>query len=79
MKEIQLKYFGMVAERMGVDSESIQTQAENVEALVKELENRQWLLAQLPYQVAVNQELKPTTMLLNDGDEVALLPPFAGG
>ncbi|MFC1482027.1 MoaD/ThiS family protein [Candidatus Neomarinimicrobiota bacterium] len=36
-------------------------------------------LQKIPYRIAVNQTYQPTTVLLNDGDEVALLPPMQGG
>jgi molybdopterin synthase sulfur carrier subunit len=31
------------------------------------------------YHIAVNNELSTGNPVLNDGDEVAFLPPFAGG
>lgn len=31
------------------------------------------------FQVAVNQTIVPQTHVLEDGNEVSLLPPFAGG
>jgi sulfur-carrier protein len=31
------------------------------------------------FRVSVNNEIINSDMVLNDGDEVALMPPFAGG
>jgi molybdopterin converting factor small subunit len=36
-------------------------------------------LQAIPYRLAVNQTYQPTPVVLNDGDEVALLPPMQGG
>ena len=36
-------------------------------------------LQSIPYRIAVNQTYQPTAVILNDGDEVALLPPMQGG
>ncbi len=79
MIEVEIKYFGMVAERMGLDEERISTTAENVASLKQELQSRQWLLAELPIRFAVNHEMCQDSHKLKHGDEVALLPPFAGG
>lgn len=31
------------------------------------------------YRIAVNKEMVSDVPILNDGDEIAFLPPFAGG
>jgi sulfur-carrier protein len=36
-------------------------------------------ITKLNYQFAVNQHLVEDSFQLNNGDEIALLPPFAGG
>lgn len=36
-------------------------------------------LLNIPYRIAVNQIYHPDPVSLNDGDEVALLPPMQGG
>lgn len=79
MKELKMKYFGMLAERLGKDEELLQTSAANLLELKQELEAQQWLLGQLPYRMAVNQKMSQESTELTTGDEIALLPPFAGG
>jgi molybdopterin converting factor small subunit len=37
------------------------------------------LLQKKKVLVSVNQEIAPDDLIIKDGDEVALLPPFAGG
>jgi len=36
-------------------------------------------LKEINYKIAVNQTLADDSLLLNENDEIALLPPFAGG
>ncbi|MDJ1505570.1 MoaD/ThiS family protein [Xanthocytophaga agilis] len=36
-------------------------------------------IAQQKFRYAVNQEMVDSTHSLQDGDEIALLPPFSGG
>ncbi|MFH2095065.1 MAG: MoaD/ThiS family protein [Bacteroidota bacterium] len=36
-------------------------------------------MEQIPYQMAVNKIIEKNEVIFSDGDEVALLPPFAGG
>ena len=37
------------------------------------------LLTRIPVRIAVNREYVPATTSLRDGDEVAVIPPVAGG
>ena len=36
-------------------------------------------LSKMNFKIAINRELTESNLNLNDGDQVALLPPFAGG
>lgn len=80
MKTITVKYFGAIAEQVGTTEETIELPKKGMPAsdlkafLIKKynLRNRETL------QVAVNSELN-SAAAVNEGDEVALLPPFAGG
>jgi sulfur-carrier protein len=48
-------------------------------------EVKEYLIAKFPifknqkYAVAINRKIVKDNQLLNDGDEIAFLPPFAGG
>ncbi|MFY0644975.1 MAG: MoaD/ThiS family protein [Bacteroidia bacterium] len=79
MKKLNLKYFGMIAEQMGLDQEVQQLVVAHTEELRQELESRNFMLKSIPFRFAVNQVLVTENYPLNEGDEVALLPPFAGG
>jgi len=76
---LKLKYFGMIAEAVGKEEESYNFSATSVDDLKIALKNNYSKLSNMNYKVAVNQSIAESNMLLKENDEVALLPPFAGG
>ena len=76
---LKLKYFGMVAEAVGMEEESIDFSGETILDLDETLKGNYSKLASLNYTFAINQSIAEVDKLLNDNDEIALLPPFAGG
>lgn len=77
---ITIKYFGAIAEATGITEEKIALEdVEGSKELLKaSLLGKYQAIGDLSFQIAVNQSLDSTDEL-KDGDEVALLPPFAGG
>lgn len=76
---ITIKYFGAIAEQTGVKEEVLdQISIGDVSSLLKYCIDKYGLKPDDTVQVAINQELSGDGKI-NDGDEVALLPPFAGG
>jgi MoaE-MoaD fusion protein len=80
--KIQVRYFAVVRERLGRSEETIEvpegaTVATAMDALAARHEAVRMLRPYL--QVAVNQESSPGERPLDDGDELALIPPVAGG
>ncbi len=77
--KINIKYFGILAETAGKNEEILEV-AQGMS--VTELKARQIKTYKIPeaesVQLAVNQNLN-TEVELKEGDEVAFLPPFAGG
>tara|TARA_R100000935_G_scaffold57862_1_gene92942 strand:- start:377 stop:613 length:237 start_codon:yes stop_codon:yes gene_type:complete len=77
--KVTLKYFGVIAESAGKSEEVLELEQG---LSVKELKDQQIKKYQIQdaasVQVAVNQDLN-NEVELKDGDEVAFLPPFAGG
>lgn len=77
--EINIKFFGKLAELTGENELTLEIADKSG---IKELEQHfakqyeSWGLQ--TYLVAVNQDITEDQMLKN-GDEVAFLPPFAGG
>ncbi|MEJ6736062.1 MAG: MoaD/ThiS family protein [Flavobacteriales bacterium] len=75
---LKLKYFGMIAEAINKSEEDIKFVG-NLDLLTLELEGEYPKLKDLNYKFAVNQTLVATNIALKENDEIALLPPFAGG
>jgi len=75
---LKIKYFGMIAETINKSEEDIKFLG-NLDLLTLELEGEYPKLKDLNYKFAVNQTLVATNITLKENDEIALLPPFAGG
>ena len=72
---IKIFFFGIVAEQVGCKSKPMQA-GESLKAMIEELR----LADMQPLLVAVNQEqTHDMDYIVQDGDEVALMPPFSGG
>lgn len=73
-------YFGLLAERRGLQEESITSAAATPAELYAELDSRHSLGLQTEhFRAAVNDAFAPWTQLLNDQDHIAFLPPMSGG
>ena len=81
---IDILYFAWVRERIGTAKESVETEAETVADLVKELSGRdpRYALAfsdLSSLRVAVDHELQDFNASLKNVQEVAFFPPMTGG
>ncbi|MCB9185870.1 MAG: MoaD/ThiS family protein [Flavobacteriales bacterium] len=77
--KLNVKYFGLIAEWMGRSEEQIDLWENSIAALRQQLETNCRRLSNITYQVAVNQKIASEELELSENDEVAILPPFAGG
>lgn len=77
---ITIKYFGVIAEETGTSEEVLEldSQEYDVESLKGRCFSKYSLSDTQSIQVAVNQNMGASG-ILEDGDEVAFLPPFSGG
>ncbi|WP_268033149.1 MoaD/ThiS family protein [Algoriphagus sp. PAP.12] len=77
---IQVKYFGMIAEATSKEEEKIDVGEKPFSEILSEISSK-YQLGDLSYQVAVNKKLVSdfSKLQLEEGDEVAFLPPFSGG
>ncbi len=76
---ITIKYFGAIEEATGLAEEIFSLdQFNSLEELKKSILSKYQGMNDLSFQLALNQSIA-TSGILKDGDEVAFLPPFAGG
>ena len=76
--QINIKYFGKIAEITQINEEQIEFSGDNISELLKCLHSKYNNLENSGFKVAQNQELVSETTKLS-GQDIALLPPFAGG
>lgn len=69
----------MIAEATEKQQEELKLPANSVDMLNIELQNKYPKMTIMNYQFAVNKNMVDKEFKLTDGDEVAVLPPFAGG
>lgn len=74
---MEVLLFGLIAEKAGTDRLSIT--APDTRALKQALEGRIEGLASLSYALAVDRKITQGNVELKGSEEIALLPPFAGG
>lgn len=80
MKNLKVQYFALFRELTGLSTEQLTTAAVDIEALFVELRQRHPQLQRFEQmKVAVNDEMADWQTVLNDGDDVLLFPPVAGG
>jgi molybdopterin converting factor subunit 1 len=78
--KITLLYFASLRDAAGCAQEDIESEARDPRALYAEAASRHgFRMPPERVRVAVNGEFAPLDRALNDGDEVAFLPPVSGG
>jgi molybdopterin converting factor small subunit len=80
MLTVNIKYFGMIGEAAKKDDEVIKI---NEQVSVEEIKNmilqKHPPLKKMDFQIALNLSIAAGSETVNDNDELAFLPPFAGG
>ncbi len=72
-----IKYFGMIAEKLNRESEILEiVPGMNLKAFI---ENKYPELKEMKFKIAINQELREEIKSGEEDLEIAVLPPFAGG
>ncbi|MCC7503577.1 MAG: MoaD/ThiS family protein [Flavobacteriales bacterium] len=74
---MQVLLFGMIAEKAGADR--IQVDASSLDQLRTRLVERVEGLATMSYAIAVDRRVVQQDMPFTGTEEIAVLPPFAGG
>ncbi len=75
---LTIKYFGLLTEVTNCEEEIIDFCGSSIQGLLEELYSKYSQLKGKNFQVAQNQELVSFEDQLT-GNEIVLLPPFAGG
>ena len=78
--KVKILYFAQISAALGFSNEEVEI-PDNMgsEALIEKLKVKYPELNNLSFTVSVNQNLVKVDTKLEEGFEVALLPPFAGG
>jgi molybdopterin converting factor small subunit len=76
---LRFKYFGMIAEALSKKEESLEFNGRTISDLTSFITTHHPKLESMDFKLAVNQSLVRDNEHLNDNDEVAIIPPFAGG
>jgi molybdopterin converting factor small subunit len=77
MKLMNVLLFGMIAEKAGATELSVE--ASSLAHLRLELEQRIAGLERMSYAIAVDRRITRGDVKLTGKEEIAVLPPFAGG
>ncbi len=80
MKKIRVRYFALVGERRGVQTDPYETEAATARQLLHEIElNKKIPLTTNISKAMVNGKYVEWDEPIHDGDLVTLLSPFSGG
>jgi sulfur-carrier protein len=77
MAKVKILFFGVLTEVCGVKEVSME--AVDMDEVKLLLKKRYILLDQYHFVFALNRKIVTENVLLQEHDELALLPPFAGG
>lgn len=78
MMKIRVKFFGVLSEVVGENDIVIKGNSTLLQ-LKQSIIDRHPSLKDYKYRISVNRVIIGADHKLNEGDEVAFLPPFAGG
>ena len=78
--KVNILYFAQISEVLGFEKESFEIpEGMGSDALIEKLKVKYPELCKLTFAVSVDQTLVQANTSLQNGCEIALLPPFAGG
>jgi len=75
---VKVLFFGVLAEVTGTNCKHY-SEAKSLSALTRLIQDEFPEIVHYDFRISVNNEFIDNEPALNDGDEVAFMPPFAGG
>ncbi|HOW90024.1 MAG TPA: MoaD/ThiS family protein [Elusimicrobiales bacterium] len=79
-KKVQVRYFALVGERRGVQTDAYETEASTARQLLREIEAAKSLpLTTNISKAVINGRFAEWDDPIKDGDLITLLSPFSGG
>jgi molybdopterin synthase sulfur carrier subunit len=75
---VKVLFFGSLVDKTESSSVNFEN-ANDLNGLMKNLKSKFPFLEESSFVIAVNQVIVRENVKLNNNDEIALLPPFAGG
>jgi sulfur-carrier protein len=75
---MKVKVFGKLVEMVG-SAELELSQCSDINSMKKELLQVYPAMSNIQFAIALNNKISTSNAVLNEGDQIALLPPFSGG
>jgi molybdopterin converting factor small subunit len=76
--EVKVLFFGVLAEVTGTKTKHYR-EVKSIGDLIHRIQDKYPEVIHYNFEISLNNEIISDDPILNDGDEVSLLPPFAGG
>ena len=76
--EVKVLFFGVLTEVTGCDCRYF-SEVKSIDELRLKLEDDFPEIGHYKFRISLNNNIIENNQILNDSDEVALMPPFAGG
>ena len=78
--KVKIRFFALYRDLVGSSEVECEIEpGDTVNTLIMKLKDRYHELPCTPAMIAVNAEYVESDFMLNDGDDIAVLPPFSGG
>lgn len=75
---VRVLFFGVLSDVTGTDTRHY-LEVQSIDELKSKILDEFPEIAHYNYMISLNNEIISSNRILNDRDEVALMPPFAGG